>query len=147
MYRTIAAALVAALTVALASCGGTETTTVSRAELVHRLETACLAGQRVTHEHLHGGRPRNATEFLNAIITSQRFVLKRIGNLETRGPAKAVFDGLKDIMRRRLAALERVASAPRADFQRMVAQERPRIDVGTRTHAALVALGARHVCM
>lgn len=145
MHRTVAATLVAALALVLASCGGSEVTTVSRAELVHRLETACLAGQRVTREHMHG---RTALTYLNAVIANQRYVLKRIGNLETTGPAKAVFDGFKDVMRKRLAALERVSGASRADFQRVVAQERPLITAsGPKTHAALVALGAKHVCL
>lgn len=146
MHRTVAAALVAALALALASCGGSETRTVSRAELVHRLETACLAGQSVIHEHLRGRR--DAIRYLNAIIAGQKYVLKQIGDLETTGRAKAVFDGLKDTMRRRLPELERVASASRADFQRTAAEEEPLISPsGRRVHAALVALDAKHVCI
>lgn len=145
MHRTVAAALVAALALALASCGGAETKTVSRAELVHRLETACLAGQRLTFA---AHRPRDPRAYLDIYITDQKYVLKRVGNLETTGPAKAVFDGFKDLMRRRLAALERIVSSSRADFWRVTAQERPLIYAsGPKAHAALVALGARHVCI
>ncbi len=146
MYRKVAAALVAALALTLASCGGSGTTTVSRAELVQRLNTACLAGQRVIRERMHG--QRDATAYLNAVIADQKYVLSKVGNLETTGPAKAVFDGFKDVMRRRLVALERDASASRADFARVTAQEEPLISAsGARTHAALVALRAPHVCL
>lgn len=145
MYRTVAAALVVALALALASCGGSGTTTVTRAELVRRLETTCLAAQDVTREQMHG--QRTATAFLHAIIANQKYVLKHVGNLETSGPSKAVFDRYKDTVRQRLAALERVASASRADYPRVLAKERLVIGAtGPRSFEALVALGAKHVC-
>ncbi|HEX4804387.1 MAG TPA: hypothetical protein VFU94_00680 [Conexibacter sp.] len=144
MYRTVAAALVMALALALAGCGGSEITTVSRAELVHRLETACLTAQRLTLT----APPRDPRRYLEVIITNQKYVLGRIGNLETTGPAKAVFDGFKTTIRQRLVAYERIVAASRADFWRVVAQERPLISAsGPKTHAVLVALGARHVCL
>lgn len=161
MHRTVAAALAAALALALASCGGSGTrtaggtaaaetataeapATLSRAELVRRLETACLAGSHMTYK---AHPPRDPRAYARLILVNERYVLKRVGNLETTGPAKAVFDGYKHALRKEVAALERVVSAPSHGFWSVVAKERPVISAsGLKTHEAILALHARHVC-
>ncbi len=148
MYRKVAAALVVALglALALASCGGSGTTTVSRAELVSRLETACTTAAAQTHGREQARREMKS--YLSIIIANQKYVLSRVGNLETTGAAKPVFDNFKSVMRSRLAALERVSGASSSQFQSTLARERPLISAsGPKTHEALVELGARHVCI
>jgi acyl-CoA reductase-like NAD-dependent aldehyde dehydrogenase len=147
MHRKVAAALIAALTLALASCGGGQKTeTVSRAQVVSRLEAACLAGQREARKQAQRGSGREV--FLHAIIANLRTIRDKVGNLETSGSGKAAFDSYKETVRARLDAFERIAAAGRADQPRVIRAERSVIGAGgQRAHAAIVRLGAEHVCI
>lgn len=155
MHRKVAAALVAALALALASCGGsqsqrTETVvraaTVSRAQVISRLEAACLAGQDAAQREAHAATRKAA--FLKAIIANLRTIRDMVEPLETTGSAKAAFDAYKETVRTRLDTFERIASAHGAEQQRLIIASRPAIGAaGHRAHEAIVALGARHVCV
>lgn len=145
MHRKVAATLVAALALGVASCGGTERTeTVSRAELISRLESACRAGQR---EAAKQARDRRAA-FLEVLIANLTTIDDHVGRLETTGEAKADFEDYKDTVRSRLDALRQIAAADAADRQRLVRAQRPAIGAASiRARAAIVRLGARHICV
>jgi len=147
MHRMVAAALVAALALVLASCGGGEKTqTVSRAEVVRRLESACRAGQREAVRQNQGRRGPIA--FANAAHANLETVLDQIGDLETTGRSRADFDAYKAAVRVRLPALERIISADGADRQRVIAREEAIIRPATaRGYDAIGRLGAEHVCL
>jgi hypothetical protein len=146
MHRKVAAALVAALALALASCGGSEKTeTVSRAQLISRLEATCLAGQREGKKQAQGSSGQEA--FLKAVLADQKYVLDRVGNVEATGSAKADFDTYKDAVQRQVDLLERLASADRADLPRAVRAMQPQLEaVSTRARSSLVRLDAERVC-
>jgi len=147
MHRTVAAALVAALALALASCGGSEKTqTVTRAELISRLESACLAGQRAAGRETSGKTGQRA--FLTALLVYQKLVIDRVGTLETVGAAKADFDAYKDVVRSRLVVLERIAAASNGDLARSLRAAKPQLEaLSTRAQVTFHRLGARHVCI
>jgi hypothetical protein len=147
MHRTVAAALVAALALALASCGsGEKTETVSRAQLVHRLDAACVAAQRQARTQMRGRSGQTA--FAEAIRATLQTVEDRVGNLDTAGSARADFKSYLATVRVRIDALERILSADAADQQGLIARERDVIGpAGSRAHELVVRLGADHICL
>jgi hypothetical protein len=148
MHRTVAAALLAALTLGLAGCGGGEQTeTVSRAQLVSRLDAACVAGQRASREETQGGSG-SQDAFLQGLRANMTTILDDVGSLEASGAARAPFSAYKDSVRTRLDEVERVAAAQGADRQRAIRAAQPVMSAATdRAHAAIVRLGARHDCI
>ncbi|HEX7290215.1 MAG TPA: hypothetical protein VF250_03720 [Conexibacter sp.] len=142
MRRKAAAALVVAL--ALGACGGSDVTTVGRAEAVRRLEAACRAGTLEAQKVARSGRGDKTA--LEAIRTNFQTVMDKIDKLETSGPAKADLDAYKAALRTRLDALERVASE--GSFRKALASEQPAMQAaGERALAAMKRLGAYHVCI
>jgi hypothetical protein len=119
MHRKVAAAIVAALALAVASCGGSEKTTLDRAALVRRVELACREGQRASEREAKKSRATDGFNF-DALLVGQRTVVDKIEDLDTTGAAKRDFDTFKDGMRTRLDLIERVASADRADQPRVL---------------------------
>jgi hypothetical protein len=133
MHRKVAAALVAALALGIASCGGSETTTLSRAELVRRVELACREGQREVEKRGRASRGRgDQSSFIDAILAGQQIVMDRIDNLDTSGAARADFETFKDGLQARLDAIERVAEVDRADQQRAIRAVQSDVEVATR---------------
>ena len=147
MHRKLAAALVAVLALGLASCGGTRRTeTVSRAEAVSRLEAACIAGAREGRRHWHPGESH--VTYVKAIIAEMKTISDQVGNIEASGPARAAFEAYKATLRARIDAAERIASADQADVRQAMKAAEPAISAGSiRAHAAIVRLGARHICI
>jgi hypothetical protein len=147
MQRKVAAALVAALALGLAGCGGgQETETVSRAEAISRLEAACLAGTRAARREAQQGS--GMTMFLAATAANLKAIEEKIGDLEASGSAKASFDAYKDTVRTRIERLERIVSADRADQPALMRAARSEIAAASlRARDAIFALGARHVCI
>src|SRR5215207_2754564 len=110
MHRKVAAALVVALALGIASCGGGQKTeTVSRAQLINRLETACLAGAREARKQAQEGG--GVTAGAEMYLVNLKKIDDEVGNLETTGRAGRDFDVYKDAVRRRLDAFERIVSA------------------------------------
>lgn len=147
MHRKVATALVVALALGLASCGGGQRTeTVSRTQLISRLETACLAGAREARRQAQerGGVTAQAEIYLVNLKT----IDDAIGNLETSGRGKADFDVYKDAVRRRIDAFEKIVSADGADQARLIRAKRAMIGTTSiRGREAIFRLGARHVCI
>lgn len=145
MRRKVSAALVVALALALAGCGGSGITTVGRAEAVKRLEAACRAGTLEARRMSRSGNGRDSA--VEAVRANLETILSRIDKLETSGAAKADFDTYKDALRTRLDVLGRIRSAG-ADRQKVLAAEQPRLERATeRAFAAMGRLGATHVCI
>ncbi|HKG37559.1 MAG TPA: hypothetical protein VKB25_01095 [Conexibacter sp.] len=141
MHRKVAAALVAALALAVASCGGSETTTLSRAELVRQVEVACREGRRAGEEQARESRG-DAGAFIDAVLANQKAVSDKIDSIEASGAAKADWGTFKSGMQTRLDAIERVASADRADQQRVIRSIQAEVEAATRrVQAASRSLG------
>jgi hypothetical protein len=115
MHRTVAAAIVAALALAVASCGGSEKTTLSGAALVRRVELACRSAQR---ESERAAREAARSDPFAGIRAGQRFLVDELDGLDASGAAKADFNTFKEGVRERFDAIETVASADREDRNR-----------------------------
>lgn len=147
MHRKVAAALVVALAHGLAGCGGGQKTeTVSRAQLISRLESACLAGQREARQRLRGRMGQII--YAKAIIAELKTIDDRVGNLETTGSEKALFDTYKASLPTRIEALEKIVAADRADRPQVIKTQALVIGpAGRKGNVAFRRLGARHVCL
>jgi hypothetical protein len=118
MHRKVAAALVAALALAVASCGGSEET-LTRAQLVNRIEQACRDGQLESQRQMRAaGRSGGTSAFIDAVLAGQRQELDAIDDFKVPDAAKADYEALKAGVQDRVEAIERAASADRADIQR-----------------------------
>jgi hypothetical protein len=115
MHRKVAAAIIAALALGVASCGGSEKTTLDRGELVRRVELACREARSTMRERFRATRD-SATSFRDG----QRQLTDRLEELEASGSAKHDFNTYKDGVRIRLQAIEKVASAPRAKRESVI---------------------------
>lgn len=148
MHRMVAVALVATLTLALASCGSSERTeTVSSTQLATRLSTACRTGERAGRDALKGRSGQVA--FALAQRESLRTTMDQIDHLDVSGAAKRDFNAYKQTVRVRLAALERVASADAADQRSALTAAMPAINAaGSRAHSLVLKLSGtlRMIC-
>ena len=147
MHRKVAAALVVALALGLASCGGGQKTeTVSKAQLISRLEAACLAG---TREAQRQAQQRGSVKAqIETFLVNLKKIDDGVGNLETTGRAGADFDTYKDTVERRIDAFERIVAAEGADQAHLIREKRAMIGTTSiRGREAIFALGARHVCI
>jgi hypothetical protein len=118
MHRKVAAAIVAALALAVAGCGGSESTTVDRAELVKRVSAACRAAENTAAKA--AARAQRSDNPFAAYRAGQELLLERVEDLDTSGSAKADFDAYKEGLRTRFAAFEKVAAASRAERERVI---------------------------
>jgi len=144
MHRKALPALVAALTLALVGCGGAGTTTLDRAQAVRRLEAACVAGTSAGAKIAHTGRGKATVA--RAYQADLRTVRDKLDHVEAAGAARGPFDAYKQTVRTRLDAFERILADHVSD--RTISAERPHIDAASRAgFAAIVRLGARHVCI
>ena len=132
MHRKVAAALVAALALGIASCGESGKT-LTRADLVRQVEAACRQGQQVAQQQGRAsGRSGGPTTFVTAIIAGQRVIVARIKNLNGAGDAKSDFATFKQSMQQRLALFQRVQSAGSAGLQRAIRAVQPEAEAVTR---------------
>lgn len=144
MHRKVAAALVAVLALALAGCGGSEQTSLTRAELVRRVEQACRDAQRVGQRAARQarGEATGIAAFIQAALAGQRAITDRIEDYTTSGEAKADFEAFKDSMQARVEAIDRIASADRADQQRVIREVQADLDdAARRAQDAAASLG------
>ncbi len=119
MQRKVAAAIVAALALALVSCGESGKT-LTRAELAKQVEAACKSGTQAAQRQGRAGGSTGPTHFLTAIVAGQRVIVARIKDLNGAGEAKSDFAAFKQGMQQRLAMFERVQSAGSAGLQRAI---------------------------
>ena len=142
MHRKVAAAIVAALALAVASCGGSERTTLDRAELIRQVELACRAAGQKTEQQSRG-RGASSNPY-GALRDGQRLLADRLEQLEGSGGQKEAFNAYKEGVRTRLDAIEKVASAPRAEQPRVLRSvRREAIASGRQIEAAVERLGLK----
>jgi hypothetical protein len=143
MHRRVAAALVAALALVVASCGGSESLT--RAELVNRIEAACRQAQeRVAEGQRAGGRGGTPTDFFSAVLVGQRQLVERVEGLEAPDELADDVETLKEGLAERTDLIANVAEAPRDAQQRALAAANDRMESVTRSvEAALRRLDVR----
>jgi hypothetical protein len=128
MHRKVAAALVAALALGVASCGGSETLT--RAELVDRIEAACRQAQRLAQQDARaGGRETN---FFAAIVAGQRALVKSVEGLEAPDELSEDVDRLKAGLAQRVDLVADLADMPESEQQRALAAVNDEIESTTR---------------
>lgn len=139
MHRKVAVAIAAALALTVASCGGSETTTLSRAALVKRVETACRAAQDAS---MRQARATRTPDPIGALKAGQRVLMEKIDKLEGSGAARADFDSYKDGVKARFEAIEKVMAAPRADRARVIRSVQAQAtDAGRKMEASARRLG------
>jgi hypothetical protein len=137
MHRKVAAAIVAALALGVASCGGTETTTLDRVQLVRRVELACKDAQEKWNERFRETRRSD-----RSLRDGQQFLVDRLGELDASGAARDDFARFKDGVRARLEAIETVVDAPRADRGRVLRSvQREAVAAGRAIETAARRLG------
>lgn len=146
MHRKVAAALLAVLALGVASCGSSETT-VTRAQLVSRLETACRAAQRTAQQQLaraSASAKRSGAGLVAALEGYERYVLGRVEHVRvSNAGAQRDLATFKETARQRLALIERVRAAG-GNMQRAIAAKQAQIEAATRREqAALSGLGVR----
>lgn len=132
MHRKVAAALIAALALAVAGCGGSEET-LTRAQLVRRIETACKEGQRAGSKQVRATRgSETQASYVAALLTSQKTELDALDNVKATGAAKADFEAFKQGVKARMDAMERVTSADRANLQSALTAATPAAEAAAR---------------
>lgn len=125
MYRTIAAALVAAAVLGVASCGGTEAT-ITRAQLVEKIDAACTAARETTQKATRSTGTEVAG-YLAGLIAGRRALLKQIDGLNPAAAAdKQDLEGFKKGEQERLAMFESYRGKAGAELQTAVAANRSR---------------------
>lgn len=115
MFRKVAAALVAALALGVASCGGGEET-LTRAELVRKIEVACREGQKqaeATARARRGAREA-ASGLIAAVLANQQSVEKSIEDLDPPDAAKDDFDAFKQGVQERVDTLRSISTSDNA---------------------------------
>jgi hypothetical protein len=122
MHRTVAAALVAALALGVASCGGSEET-LSRAQLARRIEQACRQGQNVAAARSEARRRSGGSgqsQFIATILAGQRVAVERIEDLNPASDVKDDYEAFKQAMRDRIALFVRVQGSGETGTTRAV---------------------------
>lgn len=135
MHRKVAATLVAVLAFGIASCGGSEET-LTRAELVRRVELACRQGQQEAQKAARAARGDDGGAFFEGLLAGQKAVMDRIDDFTASGAAKADFEALKDGIQVRLDAIEDVVAADRADRERAIRSVQADVEAASRRAAA-----------
>jgi hypothetical protein len=146
MHRKVAAALVAALALGIASCGGSEEA-LTRAQLVRKIEVACRHGGEVVDQQSRASardRSRSpeaaASRFVNSVLAGQEAIVSDVEDLTAPDAARDEFDAFKDGLRERAEAVRRAATS--GDVRRAVADVQASVEVMTRRiRAAADALG------
>jgi hypothetical protein len=117
MHRRVAVALLAALALGVASCGGESTLT--RAELVRQIEVACKQAEKVSEKASRQTKSStSASQFLTAVLAGQRAIANRLEDLDPSDAAKADFEAFKRGVQQRVRLFTGVASAGGAELQR-----------------------------
>ena len=133
MHRTVAAALVAALLgLGVASCGGSESTTLNGNALVRRIELACREGQKAAREKLRSAsRSNNGEGFAEVILASENAVRDKLDGVTTSGATKADFEAFKQTLDRRVELVEKLTGLDRAEREAMTRRLQSQIEATT----------------
>jgi len=144
MHRKVVAALLAVLALGVASCGSSETT-VTRAQLVSRIERACRVAQQAAQQQIgraQASARRSGAALAEALVNYQRYVLARVEHVKSSdATAQSDLTAMKAASRERLAMVER-ARAAGANAQRAITAMQAQSEAVTRRiQAALAGLG------
>lgn len=143
MHRKVAAALVAALALGVASCGSSDEP-LTRAELVRQVEAACAQGQRQAEAAQRESRSSvTGDAFLTSLIAGQRTVSARIADIDPPDELSDDFDAFKQNIEARTAVFERFqASRAKLTDKRAIAAIEPEVQaLGERLQAVTRRLG------
>lgn len=141
MHRKVVAALVAALALGVASCGGSEET-LSRQEVVRRLEAACRQAQERGQQASRDARGPDA--FFLAVLAGQRHLTRAVEGIEASDDVADEVATLKSSLAERTGLVADVAETPRAEQERAMQAASDRIDAASRrAEAAFRRLGVR----
>jgi hypothetical protein len=143
MHRKVAAALVVALALVVASCGSSEPLT--RAELVRRIEVACRAGQAKAQQMTRqrsGSERDQQLRFVTAIGQSQQTVVDELDGLEPPDAAKDDFEAFEQGMKERAELIDEAASSDAESVESAIRSIERRAEAATRrAQEAAQALG------
>lgn len=143
MHRKVAAALVAALALGVASCGSSEPLT--RAELVRKVEVACREGQQQAQKQMRAGERSSrdgTTRLVSAFLIAEKSILARIEDLDVSDATKSDFDAFKAAVKQRADLFARVDGATGAELRRAMAEAQAEGEaIGRRLHDSAAALG------
>ncbi|HXE44501.1 MAG TPA: hypothetical protein VN635_04820 [Conexibacter sp.] len=144
MHRKVAAALLAVLALGAASCGSSETT-VTRAQLVSRIESACRVAQRTAQQQIaraSASARRSGATLVIALSNYQRYVLGRVEHVKvSNAAAQSDLAAIKDAGRERLAMVERARKAGGDTQRALLAMQSQSEAVTRRLQTALRGLG------
>jgi hypothetical protein len=141
MHRSVAAALVAALALGVASCGGSEEP-LTRAQLVRQIEVACREGSKAGRRVKRSSEPRAL--LIDRLVTGQRAAVEEIDDLNPAESVKADFEAFKQQMHARADLFARAGSHSGAALVRaMNAAEAEGIRITKQLLAAANRLGVK----
>lgn len=125
MRRTIGAAVVFALVLGVASCGGTEGR-LTRAQFVKTLITACAEGLAASRAAMHTSpsAPDYRERLAASYLAGQRLLVKRIERIQPPAAAAHDFAVFMHGERQKLAGLERLQGTSGPAFDRVVQEGR-----------------------
>lgn len=139
MHRTVAAALVAALALGVASCGGSEEA-LTRAQLVRQIEVACNEGRKAASRVKRASEQR--TLMVDRLLAGQRTAMDQIDDLKPAEGVKADFEEFKQQLHARSDLFSSVKSLSGAALVRaMNEKEGQGYDINKKLHFAAVRLG------
>lgn len=139
MHRRVAAALAAALALAVASCGESESLT--RAQVVNRIEAACRQAAEGSSE---GARGESAENFFAAVLVGQRQLVEKVEGLEAPDELDTDVETVKNGLAERADIVADLAATPRSQQERAIAAANERLEAVTRDlEAAFRRLGVR----
>lgn len=132
MHRKVAAVLVAALALGVASCGGSEPV-LTRAQLASKISVACRQALHQAQRQMRANASdRSGTSFIDAVLADQHAVMDRVKHLNPPAAAKADFEAFKQGVQQRIDLAERVKGAGRGGLQRAMASIQRQGEVVTR---------------
>lgn len=146
MHRTVAAAVLAALALGVASCGSSEPP-LTRAELVSRVEVACRSAQKLGARKARssGSTSDQQRAFVDSIQANQQAVMDKVSDLHPAAAAKDAFERFKQGEQARLDMIKRLDGITGAKLQRAVAAVSREAEALTkRLEAAKTELGIRN---
>lgn len=141
MHRKVAAALVAALALGVASCGGSDSEPLSRAQLGRKLQAACAEARRRAEAQLRASRDGESA-FVTMLISAQRSIAERIDEVEPSDAVQAQYDALKQAADERLELLESLESLEGRELERAMVRIEGEANASTqRLQRAAEAIG------
>jgi len=140
MHRKVAVALVAALALGIAGCGGSEET-LTKGQIVSRVEAACKKAQQVAEQRSRTSGS-GSMAFITAILAGQQALVDAIDGINPSDATKDDFDAFKQGMQDRADLFARVKDSGAAGIRRAMQDAQAEGEaMNKRIHAAASRLG------